>query len=154
MNVDPNTTRREKARFLAAYARVGVIAYACRTVKVGRATVYEWQEKDPAFVEAMAEGLKIATELMEDETHRRAVRGTLSPVYYKGEVVGHVREYSDTLLMFLLKRHNPAFRDQSAIDVRGQLKLAAEITITDARAAAREVISEDDVERLTERLLG
>jgi len=34
---------------------------------------------------------------------RRAKDGTLRPVYQGGELVGHIREYSDTLGIFLLK---------------------------------------------------
>jgi len=34
----------------------------------------------------------------------------LKPVYYQGEQCGEVREYSDTLLIFILKARDPAYR--------------------------------------------
>ena len=53
--------------------------------------------------EALGEG----TNLLEAEAHRRAFIGIDKPVYYKGEVVGSITKYSDRLLMFLLKAHDP-----------------------------------------------
>lgn len=150
---EADITRRAQKRFLEAFARVGVVAYACRTAKVGRATVYEWRERYPAFVEAMDAALAVAIELMEEEVHRRAVRGTLSPVYYKGDVVGQVREYSDTLLMFLVKRHKAEYRDQSSVDVRAQLKASMEITLEDGRADAQANLSPDDYDRIARAVL-
>ena len=41
------------------------------------------------------------------------------PVFYQGQVVGHIRKYSDNLLMFLLKAHWPEkFRENVSIDQR------------------------------------
>ena len=46
------------------------------------------------------------------EARRRAVTGIDKPVFFKGEVVGSITKYSDSLLMFLLKAHRPQkFRD-------------------------------------------
>jgi hypothetical protein len=44
---------------------------------------------------------------MEEEARRRAVEGTKKPIFYRGQVVGHIRDYSDVLLMFLLTAHRP-----------------------------------------------
>jgi hypothetical protein len=45
---------------------------------------------------------------VEDEAHRRAVEGyNPRPVYHKGEKVGEIREYSDSLLALLLKSRRP-----------------------------------------------
>src|SRR5262245_28409092 len=49
---------------------------------------------------------------MKDEAYRRAVDGVEKNVYQHGHKVGTVREYSDNLLMFLLKGACPEeFRD-------------------------------------------
>ena len=83
------------------------------------------------------------------------MRGTLSPVYYKGEVVGHVREFSDTLLMFSLKARRPeVYRESTTVDVRAQLKAQLEITVQDAREAARANLSADDLDRIARAVLG
>ncbi|MBX6773030.1 MAG: hypothetical protein IRY83_14975 [Chloroflexi bacterium] len=44
---------------------------------------------------------------LEAEAWRRAVDGVERPVYQNGQRVGAVREYSDTLLIFLLKGGRP-----------------------------------------------
>ena len=41
--------------------------------------------------------------VLEPEAIRRTVEGVEKPVYHQGRQVGTVREYSDTLLIFLLK---------------------------------------------------
>ena len=52
-----------------------------------------------------------ARELLIQEAIRRSKDGTLKPVYYKGTAVGAIREYSDVLLMFLIKQKFPSFRE-------------------------------------------
>ena len=46
--------------------------------------------------------------MLEDEAKRRAYEGVKKPVYQGGKRVGYVQEYSDTLLIFLLKGTNKA----------------------------------------------
>lgn len=46
--------------------------------------------------------------------HSRAIDGWLEPVFYKGEEVGHIRRFSDRLLLAQAKRHMPEYRDDSA----------------------------------------
>ena len=75
---------------------------------------------------------------MELEARRRAVKGTDKPVFQRGEQVGTIREYSDTLLMFLLKANKPEkFRDNfDAMKLVGDLLAKANqfnIPLTDDR---------------------
>ena len=58
--------------------------------------------------------------MLEAEARRRAAIGVDEPVFYKGKVVGHIRKYSDNLLMFLLKAHWPEkFRDNYGVEHSG-----------------------------------
>jgi len=43
--------------------------------------------------------LDIGADSLEDEAVRRARDGYDKPVYQQGQCVGHVREYSDTLMV-------------------------------------------------------
>ncbi len=97
----------KKEAFLKALARLGNVSDACRKARVPRRTVYNWRDEDPAFAEAWNEALEVATDALEREARRRAVTGTLRPVYQGGKLVGRIREYSDTLLIFLLKGARP-----------------------------------------------
>ncbi len=106
------TTLRPKQRaFLAAYAECGCIRYAARMAKCSRSAHYKWMQ-DAAYAEAFAEAREEACDVLESEARRRAVTGVPKPVYYKGKICGTVREYSDTLLIFLMKGAMPEkYRD-------------------------------------------
>lgn len=106
---------RRQSRFLAQYVVHGTILHATRAAKIGRATHDVWMRRsedgtpaDPAYAEAFAKAKEMATECLEREARRRAAEGVLKPVYQGGKLVGHVREYSDLLLIFLLKAQRPA----------------------------------------------
>ncbi len=101
-----------KPRFIEALRQTGVVTRAARAAGVGRTTAYDHYKTDPDFARAWDDALEDACDEMEAEARRRAVEGTEKPVYYKGEVVGTIREYSDTLLIFLLKANRPEkYRD-------------------------------------------
>ena len=66
---------------------------------------------------------------------RRASEGTLKPVFYQGKMCGEIREYSDTLLIFLLKARRPeTYRERSDINstVRGTLRMIHELPNDDS----------------------
>ena len=61
----------------------------------------------------------------------------LKPVYYRGEIVGTVKEYSDTLLMFLMKGWMPEeFRDNVRAERKSPNDLAERLAAGRARVAA------------------
>lgn len=57
--------------------------------------------KDEVFAQAYATAEAAGTDVIEEEAFRRAVKGVEKPVYRAGEVVGHVADYSDAMLMFI-----------------------------------------------------
>ncbi len=63
--------------------------------------------KDPEYVAAFATAREEAADRLEREAIRRAVDGAEKPVYQAGKLVGTIREYSDTLLIFTLKGLRP-----------------------------------------------
>ena len=73
---------------------------------------------------------------LELEARRRAVEGTERPVFYQGGEVGYVREYSDTLLIFLLKAHRPnKFRER--VEHEHKVPQAIEVKLSfDAKAGS------------------
>lgn len=106
-------TAHLKERFLEHFATMGNITRACTAAGISRRVVYAWQEKDEQFSLAFNEANAIATEHLEAEAWIRATEGTQKPVYQGGQLVGHIPDKSDTLLIFLLKARNPAkYRDR------------------------------------------
>jgi len=79
------------------------VTAAAKVAGYSRRAVYDWRHADEAFRERWDEAVAIAIERMEAEADRRAIEGTLEPVFYQGSECGQVRRYSDTLLIFRLK---------------------------------------------------
>lgn len=118
-------TAEKRDRFLEALeANGGNISAACKTARFPRRTAYEARERDPAFAKLWDEAVERGIDALEDEALRRAHNGTLKPVFYQGTKCGTVREYSDTLLIFMLKAKRPLkFRDNVAIEHSGKVDL-------------------------------
>ena len=93
---------RQKA-FLEEYKQCATITHACKIALIARQRHYKWLASDPAYAKAFEEAKVAATDALVAEARRRATQGVEEPVYYQGEVVGTIRKYSDTLLIFLLK---------------------------------------------------
>jgi len=115
----------EKAEaFFAALAETANVSKACAAVAVSRRTAYNWREADPGFAAGWDRAMKAAVLGLEDEAHRRAFEGLDKPVFYQGEECGTVREYSDTLAIFLLKAHNPEkYRENSKVELEANIRV-------------------------------
>lgn len=122
-------TPKKEAAFLDSLRSGASISMACADAGVGRSTVYEWRVADDAFRVAWDEAVEEGTDRMEDEAYRRAVQGTSKPVYQSGKLVGHVQEYSDTLLIFSLKARRPEkYKDRVSNELSGS------VTVKDERS--------------------
>ncbi len=132
------TTLRPKQRaFLGTYAACGCIRYAARNAKCSRSAHYKWMQ-DAAYAEAFAEAREAACDVLESEARRRAVEGVVRPVYYRGKIVGTMRKYSDTLLIFLMKAAMPQkYRDNAKINKTEGAEIIERLNAGRAWAAAR-----------------
>jgi hypothetical protein len=107
----------KKRAFLAAYSLCGNITRAAELAEVSRGSHYLWMNEDETYQLCFADADQEAIERLEAEARRRAVQGVSKPVFYQGMECGVVQEYSDTLLMFLLKGAKPQkYRDNVAVD--------------------------------------
>jgi hypothetical protein len=70
------------------------ISGACREAGVGRSTLYEWQQIDPAFKDALDQAYAEGTHYLEDNLTTRALRGdtTASIFLLKGRAPAKYRE--------------------------------------------------------------
>ena len=121
------SVQRKKA-FLDHFRFHGNIAKTCRAINLNRSTVYEWQKTDDEFSFDFQRAEIEATETLEAEAHRRAVEGLRRLKFDKGQAVLDPAtnepytelEYSDTLLIFLLKARNPGkYRENVSPDQSG-----------------------------------
>lgn len=106
-NPRTNRTPKTRAEFLEALKVTCNITKACELSGLARTSAYEWREDDAEFAADWQKALEVASDLLEEEAIRRAKDGTNKPVYQGGQLVGHVQEYSDTLMIFLLKGAKP-----------------------------------------------
>lgn len=108
--------------FLGVLRRSGNATLAAQAAGVGRQHAYVWRDRHPDFAAEWDAAIDEAKDLMEAEAWRRAMQGVTreKPHYYLGEEVGReiIREYSDTMLIFLLKAARPdKYRDRLRIDM-------------------------------------
>lgn len=110
--------KRRKAKwekaFLTYLSATGNVSNAALRSGIERSTAYRLYESAPDFAEAWDVALEVACDALELEARRRAFLGTEKTVFYKGQDCGRVREYSDTLMITLLKAHRPGkFRERT-----------------------------------------
>jgi len=105
-------TPKKNELFFAALASGATIGDACLAAGYSRGGVFRYKTNDPEFARLWKEADDAAVERMEQEADRRAIEGTLKPVFNKGVECGYIREFSDTLLIFRLKGKRPEiYRD-------------------------------------------
>lgn len=134
----PQTVRKlEKAdAFLASLlSNGGRVVAAIEAAGWDRKSAYELRNKSPEFAAAWAQAIEDSTVVLEDEITRRAVEGTLKPVFHKGVECGYIREYSDTLLMFMTKARKPdVYRERTEIKHTGEITIKS---LTDEQLEAK-----------------
>jgi hypothetical protein len=135
-------TPKKEEKFLTMLRETGGnVSRACEATGVRRATVYGWRSGDPLFAQAWDEAVEQGLDELEQEARRRAFHGTDRPVFYKGEECGAIREYSDTLMIFLLKGGRPQkYRENVSHEHTGKdggpIRLAKAEDLTDDELAA------------------
>jgi hypothetical protein len=109
---------------------------------IDRGTHYDWLRKDREYRAQFEAATDQAAQALEDEAVRRAYEGVERPVYQMGKQVGVIREYSDTLLIFLLKGLRPAkYRERYDVVVDAGDGLAQAIARGKERAARAAVLT-------------
>lgn len=104
---DKRTKKQKQADFIAAFVDLVSVSRAAVKAKVHRTVIYDWIKSDSNFKIIYEAACELATGKLEDEAVRRAFEGTVKPVYQGGKLVGKIREFSDTLLIVLLKARAP-----------------------------------------------
>src|SRR6266851_3384758 len=122
----PRHSQRSRARVIKEFRRVGRVDLACAAAGIDRTTHYVWMTNDQEYRKSFEEAREEACGLLEDEAVRRAYRGTMKPMSIGGKMI-MVTEFSDQLLMFLLKCRNPrVFGDKrdDKLTIQGELSVA------------------------------
>jgi hypothetical protein len=120
---------QDKAKFLQKLASsAGNVSKAAQAVKISRSAAYDHKSKDADFSNAWDNVIETVADAMEQEMYRRAVKGVQEPVFYKGQIVGKIRKFSDKLLEFGLKGKRPdIYRDR--VDVNNHHSGSLDVNI-------------------------
>jgi hypothetical protein len=132
-------TVKKRARFLEVLRGTGNVVQAAKRVRCSRQALYTHRIADATFAAEWEAALQEAMDtVLEPEAIRRAVTGVDKPVYQGGAKVGTVREYSDTLLIFLLKGGKPAkYRERHELTGKDGESLGATLGLAALLDAAR-----------------
>jgi hypothetical protein len=122
--------KREK--FLKALAAGASVAKAAKAAGWSRQSAYLYRRENEEFAEEWDAALEAGTDLLEDEALRRATEGL---VRYKFDKHGDPllnpktnqpyfeRQYSDTLLIVMLKARRPdKYRERASIEHSGKVQ--------------------------------
>jgi hypothetical protein len=115
-----NFTPARKNAFLDVIRRAGSSSVACAEIGVSPGTVSRHRTEDHIFRDAMDEAFRQHGAALVQEAHRRAVSGVQKPVYGSqgpgagSGIVGWITEYSDRLLLELLRKYDQDFRSAPA----------------------------------------
>lgn len=98
-------------KFLSVLRETGNVQYSCSAATLDRGSAYWIRNENPEFKakwdQALEEGEEIRLALAEKELRRRAIDGVDEPKFHQGMVCGHIRKFSDLLLIFHLKALDP-----------------------------------------------
>lgn len=108
-------TAERKAAFCKLIEHDACIALAAREIGVSQATVANHRRDDPVFEAQVCASLKIFRDTLYTHARKRAIEGTIKPIYQRGVRVDKDdnREFSDQVLIRLLERHDPEFKSRS-----------------------------------------
>lgn len=110
-----------KPIFLSALRRCANVSRSASEAEISRKTAYKERQDSTTFRDAWDDAIEEGLDYLEEEARRRAYEGTLEPVFYKGEHVGLIRKFSDTLTIFLLKGRRPdVYGDRLKQEVTGK----------------------------------
>lgn len=128
-------TDRRKSVFIQVLARTGIVGRASTAAGWPRGQAYSLRAADEEFARLWDQAVEFATDTLEEAARIRAVEGVQRPVYQQKELVGYVTEYSDNLLIQLLKAKRPnEFRENVNVnaDVKGGVLVVPGVASVDA----------------------
>ncbi|MSP76262.1 MAG: hypothetical protein EXR12_09015 [Rhodospirillaceae bacterium] len=100
------TPGRIRIVFLAQLERWGMVGQAAAAAGVSVRTIQRWRHDLPKFNERCEEALDRRQQLLEDKAMARAGKATVKPFFFKGQKLGEVESYNDSLLLRMIGQLN------------------------------------------------
>lgn len=106
--------------FFAELAKHGLVATAAKTAQLDRSNMYKLKDKDLEFAARWAAALDLFADSLEAAAYARAVAGFKKGVWHQGQQVGEEIQYSDSLLLAMLKaKRKREYGDSSKVELTG-----------------------------------
>jgi len=128
---------RQRLMIVALWENRGTVRYACVKAGICHSTHYDWKKENSDYAAALEVVTTALVDLLESEAERRAAQGLVRKKFTgKGEPVMDPetgeqyveREFSDPLLMFLLKGLRPEkYRDN--VNMQAHIEHAGKVVI-------------------------
>jgi hypothetical protein len=138
-------TSERKQKILDGLSAGMSISRACKEAGVNTHTGRDWKNKDPIFKRLWDEAVEAGIDTLEDEAIRRGRDGVEKPVFYQGEQVAVVQDYSDNLLISLLKFKRYADRQEITGKDGAPLNPAPQVVVPWEKLKE---MSDEDLQRL------
>ena len=122
--------------FLFCVSQTGNLTMAAEFVGITRADVMADMRADPSFETDVQNAKEEAFDRLRYQTVQRAIEGIEVPRYYQGEIIGHTRHYSDSLLRFILH-----FEKEVNLKTTAKSKQEASAQIKEFRAKLKQKLS-------------
>ena len=98
---------RWRPLFLKALAMSGGYMFALRAAGVCYNTFRAHERNDPEFAGQVREAEAEGAQLLHDVCWKRVTEGDLEPVYWQGQIVGHIRKFDTRLQIEFLRSYMP-----------------------------------------------
>lgn len=93
----------------ALQVNYGDLHAAARTCGVSPSFLFQWMKDDAEVLKAVEEAQRVGYAGLESAAINRGVHGVDKAVYYKGQVAGYEKQYSDMLLVKLMEARLPEY---------------------------------------------
>ncbi len=140
----PERGKLWKPAFLEALSLIPNVRHACEAAGISRSEVYRERQRDEIFALAWADAMDHALDIMERVAHQRATAGQQMKKVVTRTLADGSQEItettesaiSDSLLMFMLKRWRPEFRESFKITGPSGGPVEHRVTVVDETVEA------------------
>lgn len=105
----PDLTKKIRKQFLEILREGWSETHAKRALKIPNVRYDDYKRWTPSWQKAVDDTKAAVIAVLEDEVHRRGVKGVLEPMVSGGKIVVHKRVYSDRLLAMSVKAKSPTY---------------------------------------------
>ncbi len=105
------------------------VIFALKAAGVSYNTFKAHQRNDPEFAAQVREAEEQGAQLLHDTCWKAAVEGEVEPVYWQGEIVGHVRKFDSRLRIEMLRGRMPGKFKQPGASVQINAGQGAQVLV-------------------------